>query len=132
MYYSDIRQICEEHLNNNWANTTIAYDNAEFDPPEPKEPWIRCSLHPIYSENSALGGLAKRDYATFWIQIFVPLNIGSGQAYEYAKELEILFSNKVINGLAFYQAETSYVGDEGNGWFQLNLKAQCWAQTNCQ
>lgn len=132
MHFTDIRKICEEQLANNWTSTPIAYDNAPFDPPNnPKSPWIRCALHPIYSENAALGGLAKRDYATFWMQVFIPLNTGSGSAYDYAKELEILFSNKTINGLTFYQAETSYVGDEGNGWFQLNVKAQCWAQSNC-
>ena len=129
MNFSDILIECEKHLTANWLNTTIAFDNSDFNVPD--EPWIRCFLRPIITENAALGGLAKRDYASFWIQVFVPLNTGSGLALDYAAELETLFSNIVLNGVTFYAAETQRVGDEGNGWFMMTVNARCWAQTNC-
>jgi len=129
MNFGEIVKVCEKHLSDNWSTTEIAFDNADFD--VPTDAWLRCFLRPVLTENVALGGLAKRDYASFWIQVFIPLNIGSGLAYEYAAILEALFSNIVIDGVNFYAAETHRVGDEGNGWFQLNVRAQCWAQSNC-
>jgi len=128
-HFDDIRKACENHLKDNWNNCPIAYDNMSFDAPD--GPWLRCMLRPVLTENAALGGLAKRDYASFWIEIFVKPKSGSGLAYEYAKELEILFSNIVLDDITFYSAETSRVGDNGNGWFKMNVRAKCWAQSNC-
>jgi len=129
MSFDDIREACEDHLATNWSDTTIAYDNVKFD--IPTSAWIRCFLRPVSTENSSIGGLSKRNYASFWIQIFTPLNSGTGLAYDYAEKLEVLFSNITLNGIVFYAAETIRVGDEGNGWYQLNVRAECWAQSNC-
>lgn len=130
MNFHDLKIVCESRLDANWTNTLIAYENVPFTPVEGTA-YLNCFLRPVLSQNAALGGLAKRDIASFWIQVFVPLSIGSGLAYQYAGELETLFSNIQTQGLTFYRAETIRVGDEGNGWFLLNVRAQCFATTNC-
>lgn len=129
MNFNSIREVCEKRLSDNWSNTTVSFDNANFE--VPTDAWIRCFLSPITTVNASLGGLSKRDYAAFNIQVFTPLNDGSGLAYQYAAELEELFSNISIDGVVFYTAETKRVGDEGNGWFMVTVRAQCWAQTEC-
>ena len=129
LYFEDIQNICTEYLSSNWNKTPIAYDNVTYTPVKGQS-WIRCGLRPVNSENASIGDNCKRDSALFYIQIFTPVDTGSGKAYQYAKELEILFSNKVINGVNFYQADTNYVGDDGLGWFQLNVLVPCWTQTN--
>jgi len=129
MNFDEIRAVCENRITTNWTNTDIAFDNSNFEVPDGA--WIRCFLSPITTVNASLGGLSKRDYAAFTMQIFVPLNEGTGLAYQYAAELEELFSNISIDGVVFYTAETQRVGDEGNGWFMVTVRAQCWAQTAC-
>lgn len=130
MDFSDIYRVCQERLTNNWVDTPIAFENAPFEVPR-GTPWIRAQLNPVLTENAALGGLAKRDYASFWIQIFTPLNEGYGQAYDYAAKLSKMFSNITVGGVTFYAAETFRIGDDGSGWFQVQIRAQCWAQSNC-
>ena len=125
MDYSEIRSILETHLTANWSRTPIAYENVPFDPPE-QEPWIRCILQPVHQETSSLGDLCKRTYASYWIQIFTPLNEGSGEAYNIAAELEPLFRHRQINGITFTVPTITHVGDDGNGWYMLILKAPCW------
>lgn len=129
LYFEDIQNTCTEYLSNNWSATPIAYDNVIYTPTKGQS-WIRCGLRPVDSENAAIGDRCKRDSALFYIQIFTPTDVGTKEAYGYAKDLEILFSNKVINGVNFYQADTNYVGDDGLGWFQLNVLVPCWTQTN--
>ena len=128
-YYNDIRAAAEGHLVDNWTETSIAFDNMEFDPPA-DDPWIRAYLRPMNSVNAAIGHNCKRDNAIFVVQVFTKINSGPGKAYDLASKIETLFSNKIINKINFYQATTDYIGDDGHGWFQLNVICPCWIQSS--
>jgi len=112
-------------LNTNWIETPIAWDNVSYDPVEGNE-WIRATLIPSTTQNAALGK-AKKHFGIFWLQIFVPLNGGTGRAYELAEMLDAIFSNMSFDEVVCYAADITRTGDDGNGWFQLDVRVNFWS-----
>ena len=125
MTLNEMRAALESYIVANWTDTPIAFDNDVFEKQEGS--WIRCGLRPLRIENASLGNVCQRIEALFTIQVFTPLNIGAGEAYGLSDKLIQLFSNQVIDGVNCYQATASYIGDEGYGWFQVNVSVPCWA-----
>ena len=123
--WSEINNAFTSRLSSNWLETPIAYDNAPYSP-IPDQEWIRATLIPAYSQNAELSA-STMHYGIFWRQIFVPLNKGTGRAYEIATMLDAIFSNKQFDEVVCYAAETSRTGDDGNGWYQLDLRVNFWS-----
>ena len=122
---SQIQHAFEKRLKDNYLSTPIAWDNVSFSPPS-SGGWIRPTLLPVATKNASLG-LSKRYSGIFWIQVFAPLLSGSKLAYEIAEELEVLFSNKQFDEVVCYASEITRTGNEGKGWFQLNVKVHFWS-----
>lgn len=110
---------------NTWTETDIAWDNMDYVPTVGTE-WIRCTLLPSLTENNELG-TSKIHYGIFWIQIFTPENTGTGRAYELAEMLDAIFSNQTFDDIVCYASDVQRTGDEGHGWFQLNLRVNYWS-----
>lgn len=122
---SKVRQELETYLNDNYSATEIAWDNVVFN--QTNDAWIRAVLIPTTTENVSLGGLSKRYNGIFWIQIFSRLTLGTKLAYDIAEEIEDLFSNKIFGEVICYASEITRTGNEGKGWFQLNVKTPFWS-----
>lgn len=123
--WEGINNSFSQRLSNLWAETPIAWDNAIYNPTTDTS-WVRATLVPSYTENNALA-TSVIHYGIFWVQIFVSLNKGTSEAYRLASMLEPLFSNVEFDEVVCYAAETSRTGDEGNGWYQLNVRANFWS-----
>ena len=123
--WKDINNAFSSRLNTNWAVTPIAWDNVPYSPVANQE-WVRALLIPVDTENANLGKSTNR-IGMFWLQIFTPLKEGSGRAYELADMLSAIFANQQFSDVVCYAAETTRIGDEGNGWYQVNLKINFWS-----
>ena len=118
--WKTLREAFEQRLRDNYTTTEIAYDNTKFTPPTTS--WIRAVLLPVNTENAALGGLCVRQEGIFWIQIFVPLNSNTDEAYTLAAEVSLIFENVQFSGITCGAPDTVRIGDEGRGWYQVNVK----------
>lgn len=123
--WNEINNTFSSRLNTNWIETPIAWDNVPYTPSEGAE-WIRGTVIPFPSENTALGK-ATVNKGLFVIQIFTPLNGGSGRAYELVDMLSAIFANQQFSDIICYAAETQRIGDDENGWYQLNLNINFWS-----
>jgi hypothetical protein len=123
--WNEINNSFSGRLNTNWTATDIAWDNVPYSPVEGQE-WVRATLIPTLSENAALG-LAKRNNGIFVIQIFTPLNEGSGRGYELAEMLDAIFGNTEFDEVVCYASDVVRIGDDDNGWYQTNLKVNFWS-----
>lgn len=108
-----------------WTETDIAWDNTDYVPTTGVE-WIRCTLLPSPTINSNLG-TSKIHYGIFWIQIFTPENTGTGRANELAEMLDAMFSNLEFDDIVCYASDVQRTGDEGHGWFQINVRVNYWS-----
>jgi hypothetical protein len=127
MSYEYIRSRLETYFIGNWQLTLVAVDNDKFIP-EPESSWVRIGVRPYLAENAALGTDCVRYNALFYIQVFVPINSGPGPAFQLVDEASTLMANKIIDNVHTYQADASYIGDDGQGWFQINVNVPCWYQ----
>ncbi len=123
--FSEIRTALESRLKTNYSTTEISWDNTSSNPND--DGWIRATMIPATIENSALGALSKRYSGIFWIQVFTPLLKGTKAAYDIAEELEAIFSNQQFDEVVCYASEITRTGNEGKGWFQLNVKVHFWS-----
>lgn len=118
--WKDLRESFEQRLRTNYSTTEIAWDNTIFTPPTTS--WIRATMIPTNTMNAALGGLCVRYEGIFWIQVFVPLNSNTNEAYTIASEVSTIFENVQFSGITCGAPETERTGDESHGWFQVNVK----------
>ena len=123
--HTEINNSFSARLLANWSETDIAYDNIDYKPITGQE-WIRCTNIPSITINSALGDSVIH-YGIYWIQVFTPLNIGTGRAYELADMLTALFANQQFDEIVCYTADVQRTGDEGHEWFQLNVRINYWS-----
>ena len=112
-------------LQDNWTTTEIAWDNDDTFA-KGSEPWIRAVLIPSLTANADLQGL-ERHYGIYTVSVFVPLNSGTGNAYSYANTIRELFSNTTFDSIVCYAAEIRRIGDDGNGWFMMNVLINFWS-----
>jgi len=123
--FNEINNSFTQRIASMWSTTAVAWDNVDFEP-NPDQAWIRCTLISTPSENNELG-LSVIHRGLFWIQIFTPLNKGTGEAYTIVDELTTLFSNVQFDGIFCHAADVQRVGDDGRGWFQVNFRVPYWS-----
>lgn len=123
--WNAINNAFSQRLNTNWVTTPIAWDNVPYTPQEGQE-WIRAALLPTTTENASLAS-SKKHFGIYAIQIFTPLNGGSGRGYELADMLSAIFANQQFGDVVCYAPETTRIGDEGNGWYEIVLKINFWS-----
>lgn len=104
------------------ASVLVAYANRQFTPPENGE-WVRLN---IVEGGSVLAGLAGpganlyRNSGVVTVQIFVPVAVGDGTAYEIADDIAEIFRSKLVDGVRFRTPATSPAGPDG-AWYQRNV-----------
>ena len=123
--WSSINNAFTNRLSTNWSTTDVAWDNVPYESTEGQE-WVRAVLLPVTTENAAMG-TAKKHYGIFWLQVFTPLNSGTGRGYELAEMLDGIFGNSNFDDVVCYASEITRTGDDGNGWYQTDVKVNFWS-----
>ena len=123
----------EDTFKTAWGNTTpVRYDNVSFDPPS--TPWLSLEVWDGKSIKASVGvgSQLRRTIGTVFISIFTPLNGGSRPARLFADQVSTIFRDLVVNGVTFYEADMSRIGEKyytnsGTGvpatsqWYQINV-----------
>jgi len=127
MTFNGLRAWFEQRLNTNWTTTPIAYDNQDFTAPT-NSAWVYASIQPSTSLNASLGPVKVNNTGHFLVEIFTPLNTGSGAAYNLADAMVTLLENQRSGDLFTYAATVRRVGeavrrlkDIQTEWYQINI-----------
>ena len=85
------------------AAVPVAYANRQFTPPDNAE-WVRLAIIEGDSTLAGLGGMGSNRYRNTGVvaaQIFVPVAVGDGLAYEIADDIATIFRSKLVSGVRF-------------------------------
>ena len=124
--FNDIRKAFDSHLQSNFNRNEITWDNVPRQLTDDIE-WIRPTLNIENSENVTIGALNGtvriRHTGSYIIQVFSPLTKATGDIYRVIDRLTKAFNNRNdLNPDIFtYACTLDRVGDEGNGWYQINV-----------
>lgn len=115
-----IQALFEDELDSWAATTDIVFDNVRNDDvPQEGESWVRFTINWLSSDNIALGTRTMRTgIAT--MQIFTPLNEGPRVAAKIADAYFQLLENRQFGGVWTFAGTPTRLGDNGDGWYQLN------------
>ena len=104
------------------AKKDVAYQNEKPFDPKGKIIWARLSIkHGLASAIEIGNGPIVHRTGIALIQIFVPLATNTLFITQTADKLRELFENQTDGSLDYFSVSPDEVGDEGNGWYQLNL-----------
>lgn len=118
---SDIRQIFDSYLSDNWVTTSIYWDNVDSNLPA-NVAWIQPTLLIDFSENATINDGRTRHNGQYFIRIFLPLSSGTGEGFDIAEALIELFQNKTLDeNILTYASSIRNIGDGGYGWYQFNV-----------
>lgn len=107
-----------------WGSTTpIAWPNDDFTPPNPPTNWIRLTINDGESHQLGLGALpaVTRYYGNIIVQIFTLQDKGDAPALILADSVKAVFHNWCGVAVSCRQAKIKTVGNDGNGWYQINV-----------
>lgn len=101
----------------------VARPNVNFDPTKVKGVWFRINFKPITSAISSItSDPCVTDYGMVVIQVFDKPNVGTGNVKRYANALAKHLSLKRLGTNLDMLAATSLdIGDDGNGFYQINV-----------
>jgi hypothetical protein len=118
------------HLNNG-VSVPIAWPNTPFTMPQ-GQVWIRPNFLQVDNFNIVVDKQVKRKTGILLIQVFAPLNKGDQEAISMVDQLDTLFTNQRINYTVCESAVPRHIGDEGNGWYQINVNIDFWHDDSCE
>jgi hypothetical protein len=104
------------------ATVPVAYANRQFTPPDNAE-WVRLNIIEGDSTLAGIGGVGANLYRNSGLvaaQIFVPVAVGDGLAYEIADDIAAIFRSKLVSGVRFRTPATVPAGPDGP-WYQRNV-----------
>lgn len=125
MSYNKVREVVEKTLSSSWTETPVQYDNVPFTPPS--SGWVAVSLTIAQSYPETLGAEGKdrfHGYATF--KIFVPRNVGSAKALDYADRIGSLFRRRTIEDVTFGSYTAKKVSSPYEGYFGVVVDVYFW------
>jgi hypothetical protein len=114
-----------------WTDTPVAWENVSFNIPSGDQPWVRHQVEFISANNASFGVVDSeqvRITGMVSVQIFTPLDEGSGLSDEYTDKVVDIYQNKVDGPIFFYASELVVIGDGvrrvdqiEEGFFQVNV-----------
>ena len=118
--YAQIIEDLHTFMATNWTASPVAYDNVET--AIEAGPWIRVTVSPATADPVCLGHDKIRVEGQIIVQIFVPVGRGSKPAYSLADDVAALLQNRKIGSVLHTRtAEVLRLGDDGLGWYQVNV-----------
>lgn len=114
-----------EFFEDGWNDlTSIAWPDLDFD--KPNDTWVRFNYRENDGFQSSIGAATNRFRHTgvITIQIFQRAGQASKDAREKAAAAYAVFAGKTTqNGIHFFNVRVNHVGDDGHGWYQINVLA---------
>lgn len=122
-----VKAALESFLATTLPTTPIAWPNVDFTP-DPGVLWVCPTNKPGEAFEAEVGrdGLSRRTGA-FIVQVFAPLENGSGDALEVAATVETAYRRQDIGGVECGEAYSNDIGPDGHGWYQVNVVVPWWA-----
>jgi len=124
MTYEELEQAVQVHFRDNVFSVPVVYDNIAQDI-DAKSLWSRLTIEPTTSENLGIGSKRTIKDGNIVLQVFAPIDSGTRASVRVVDEFLALFENTELDCLVFfYEGEMIRIGDEGNGWYQLNAEVR--------
>lgn len=127
MTAKDVKAALESHLAATLPTTPIAWPNVDFEP-TPGTAWVRPTTKPGEAFTAEIGtdGLSRRTGA-FIVQVFATAENGAGDALVLAATLEAAYRRRDVGGVECEEAYSNDIGNDGFGWYQVNIVVPWWA-----
>lgn len=113
----------------NWPHDVpVAYDDVSFSKPD-AEPWVRLTIKHNEGFQASVGDPGNNRHRREGIivaQIFSPEGDASKTARELADSAADIFIGATDNGIHFYNTVAREAGNDGMGWYQINVTASFW------
>ena len=118
---NQIREIVETHLQNNWIETPISFENVHFEQQD-GQPFIEVMLMPDSGEQASLGdnNALNRWTGSILIGVHVPIGQGSAAAFRLADNLLRLFYHFKQGGF-FTLTGNSVPSGETGSWYKVDV-----------
>lgn len=125
MNFNDAEFEIRAYFDTNWANTTqIAWPDTKFSVPN-NETYVRFNCQETSGSQVSIGSPGAnrfRHFGIVTIQIFQPQGQSSKDAREKATTILGIFMGKeTVNGIHFYDVSARQIGDDGSGYYQINV-----------
>ena len=104
------------------ATTKVAYDDVVFTPPV--STWVRFNLSHFDGYQASIGSPNSNKFRRHGLinaQIFQPQGQGSVDARKKAYLIIPIFQGKQISGITFHDVQARDIGNDGAGWYQINV-----------
>lgn len=114
-------------FNDAWNGATpIAWPDLKFSIPD-RQNWVRFDCAENDGQQVSMGSPGSnrfRHYGIVTIQVFQPQDQGSKEARQLATDALGVFMGAVTaNGVQFYDVQGRQIGNDGNGFYQINVLA---------
>jgi hypothetical protein len=109
MNFSELRQVLETEMSTQWIHSPVVWENAPSDITD--VPWVRFSVRPASGETGSLGSKMNINKGFLAIQVFIPLNSGTGKLYEFLDHISDIFENKRYSEVFLYGVSVETIGD---------------------
>lgn len=107
----------------------IAWPDIEFTIPENKT-WLRFNCQENGGQQVAMGDPGNNRFRRFGIvtvQVFQPRGSGSKDARTKASAARNIFTGaQTTGGVTFIDVSARQIGDDGHGYYQINVLAPFW------
>ncbi|WP_138476164.1 phage tail terminator-like protein [Dyadobacter bucti] len=114
-----------------WGDTTkVAYDDVKFD--IPTTTWVRFNISHYDGNQASIGSPGSnkfRRYGLIAAQVFQPQGQGSLDARKKVDLIIPIFQGKQISGITFYDVQAREIGNDGAGWYQVNVLSKFYYDT---
>jgi hypothetical protein len=127
MNFNEIEAEIRKYFDTQWNGLTeIAWPDVEFTLPD-GESWVRFNCQETTGRQVSIGSPGSNRFRHFgfvFIQIFQPGGQGSQDARDKAViALGAFMGATTTNGVYFYDVTARQVGNDGNGFYQINVVA---------
>jgi hypothetical protein len=113
------------HFNDEWNNLTpVAYPDVAFTPPD--ETWVRLNVDHADGYQASMGSPGNnmfRREGLVNVQVFAKQGEAKLDALKKADAAISAFQGIELNGIHFYDVHMRDVGNDGAGWYQINVLA---------
>ena len=128
MNFNEAEAEIRKFFNAAWDSDTtpVAWPDLKFTIPN-NQNWVRFNCQENDGEQVSMGSPGAnrfRHYGLVTIQVFQPQDRGSKDARQLATDaLGVFMGAQTANGIIFYDVAGRQIGNDGNGFYQINVVA---------
>jgi hypothetical protein len=126
MIFSEADAAIRSFFNTGWAGLTdIAWPDLPFTPPSNRT-WVRFNCVENDGYQASIGSPTSnrfRHFGIITIQVFQPQGQATIDVNKKADAALAVFMGKETNGIHFYDVQAKQIGNDGHGFYQINVYA---------